>query len=161
MFEPETSRVQMLCCRNTIRNERFDSKPARNHNSCHSNGRSGGICWSTRSEVPHKWTHGHLKWLSLYLYYHSALCLALEEGRCMFKLLLAAGLVSTRACVLLKKTLLWRKSTAESELYLFCCCISKKWTLSDQWCDYLKIVCVHGLWLRYVPFWTYVFISGL
>ncbi len=134
----------MLCCRNTIRNERFDSQPASNHNSCHCNGRSEGICWSTRSEVPHKWTHGHIKWLSLYLYYHSALCLALRRaGACLNSC--SAGLVSTRACVLLKKTLLWKKSTAENELYLFCCCISQKWTLSDEWCDYLKIVCVHGL----------------
>lgn len=38
---------------------------------------------------------------------------------------------------------------------LFCCYISKKWTLS---CD-LKIVCVHGLW-QYVLFWAYLFISG-
>lgn len=41
----------MCHCRNTIRNEnRFDSKPASNHNSCHSSRRSEGICRSTRSE---------------------------------------------------------------------------------------------------------------
>lgn len=100
---------------------RSDSRPASNHNPCHSNGRSERrICWSTRSKVPHTWTHSHPAWLSLHLYYHSALCRALMRVQHVFPLALAglAPPTPTRAFMLLNK-LLWGEK-AQLKLNFIC-----------------------------------------
>lgn len=50
-----------------------------------------------------------------------------------------------------------KKSTAETELYLLCAKTDDLWS-TTIWRLYVYIIYV--LWLQYVPFWTYVFISG-
>ena len=92
----------------------------------HSSGRSEGDLLAIQS-APQADKSPPLHGFPLRLYYHSALCLARDWT------------------LLLRNTLLWeRKHSWDWNLFVLLLCIPQKWTLPDQWCDYMKIVCVHG-----------------
>lgn len=139
-FKPAASRIQMYYCQNTIRNEdRLNSKPDSNHNSCNSN---------RRSQDPKCPADGNMV-ICGFLY----VCATVDALWHFLMSALASRLVST--CVLLKKKnfTMGEKHSWIWDMLSFC--ISQKRTLSY----YLRIVRINGLW-PCVPCWTCLFISG-